>query len=95
MGVRECRHFDSRLTEQEIPNAVPHIERLQHIRVYTEKLRFQLSCGHSFEHAADDLPPHMFIGKLLECPKCPVQEDQAAGALQATGWLEPDQRKAS
>jgi hypothetical protein len=74
---------------------MPHIERLQHIRLYTEKLRFQLSCGHSFEYAAQDLPPHMFIGKLLECPNCQEQEEQAATALQAKGWIEPDQRKAS
>ena len=68
---------------------MPHIERLQHIRLYTEKLWFQLSCGHSFEHAGEDLPPHMFIGKLLECPNCEEQEKQAASALQARGWLEP------
>jgi hypothetical protein len=74
---------------------MPHIERLQQIRLYTEKLWFQLSCGHNFEHAAEDLPPHMFIGKRLECPKCEEQEKQPASAVQSNGWLEPGRRKAS
>ena len=94
MSVRSAATFNSWLIEQE-SKAVPHIERLQHIRLYTEKLWFQLSCGHSFEHATEDLPPHMFIGKLLECPKCREQEEKAATGLQASGWLEPNQRKAS
>jgi hypothetical protein len=60
---------------------MPHIERLKPIRLYTEKLWFQLSCGHTFEHAPEDLPPHMFVGKLLECPQCQEQEAKLAAAL--------------